>query len=125
MKTAVDIFVSTTDTIKELVIIYLTGLILAALAFAGFENKSLWDSFWWASVTAMTIGYGDLYPVTTGGRIVAMTLMHFVPLIVIPLVTARMASKLIVNSDAFTHTEQEEIKNTLREIKNKLYGDSH
>lgn len=120
MKTVADKFVSATDTVRELVVIYLVVLFVAALAFSGFEHKSLWDSLWWACVTAMTIGYGDLYPLTTGGRIVGITLMHIVPLIVIPLVTARMASKLIVNSDAFTNDEQENIKNSLEEIKKHL-----
>lgn len=39
------------------------------------NDKSLFDAFWWSMVTLTTIGYGDIYPVTAGGRIVAMFLM--------------------------------------------------
>lgn len=36
------------------------------------------DAFWYAVVTVTTVGYGDLYPQTTGGRfVVAMPLMFF------------------------------------------------
>ncbi|MBK7964521.1 MAG: potassium channel family protein [Bacteroidetes bacterium] len=33
------------------------------------------DALWWAYVTITTVGYGDLYPVTTEGRIIAALLM--------------------------------------------------
>ena len=33
------------------------------------------DAIWWSFVTMTTVGYGDRYPVTTGGRIVAAILM--------------------------------------------------
>jgi len=33
------------------------------------------DALWWSAVTLTTVGYGDRYPVTTEGRIVAVLLM--------------------------------------------------
>ncbi|MFC1542613.1 potassium channel family protein [Pseudomonadota bacterium] len=41
----------------------------------GFADVS--DGLWWAFVTLTTVGYGDLYPVTTPGRIVAVFTMIF------------------------------------------------
>jgi voltage-gated potassium channel len=33
------------------------------------------DALWWGYVTATTVGYGDQYPVTTGGRLAGLVML--------------------------------------------------
>jgi voltage-gated potassium channel len=37
--------------------------------------NSFGTSVWWAFVTVTTVGYGDVYPITTAGRITGVVLM--------------------------------------------------
>jgi voltage-gated potassium channel len=50
-------------------------ILLGSVAVTHFEGMSFGDALWWAFVTATTVGYGDLSPATTEGRIVAAFLM--------------------------------------------------
>lgn len=109
-----------TDTFAEILAYYITIIVTAAFLFSYFEDKPLFDSFWWACVTGMTIGYGDLYPVTVGGKIVAIFVIHLTPLVIIPLIVARLLSNVIEDQHEFSHEEQEEMKNDIKAIKEAL-----
>ena len=111
---------SATDTIVELLAIYLAVILAASALFSVFEGASFWDSVWWSVTTATTTGYGDISPKTVGGRIVAMALMHLAVFIIIPLVVARIITNFIENRDAFTHHEQEELMARIARIEAKL-----
>jgi len=52
------------------------------------------DALWWAIVTVTTVGYGDRFPVTEGGRVVAVILM-LVGIGLIGVLTATVASVFI------------------------------
>ena len=69
------------------------------------------------ALTGPVEGSAALAPATWQGRVLAALLISTMVLLVIPLITAHFASKLIVDHDAFRHEEQEELKRNLREVR--------
>jgi voltage-gated potassium channel len=81
------LFFRTTEIFRESKFLYLItfsagAIIIGAVAEYIVESPirdakitSLADAFWWAMATVTTVGYGDVYPITTEGRIIGSLIM--------------------------------------------------
>ncbi len=77
---AIDRFTKAFTIAKEEIILFLfiTSILLylASVGIYYFENgaqpdkfSSVFDAMWWSVTTLTTVGYGDVYPITIGGKI--------------------------------------------------------
>jgi voltage-gated potassium channel len=88
---------------EEIVLFVVAALILLYLAAVGiyyFERdaqpetfSSIFDGLWWATATLTTVGYGDVFPVTAGGKIFTF-LVLLVGLGIVAVPTGLFASAL-------------------------------
>lgn len=105
---------------------YLVGMTAVLVAvfgalFAVVEPAA--DSFaeglWWAVVTATTVGYGDITPVTTVGRLAGATLM-LVGVGFVAATTAAVAARFVVEDEEETTTETHEIRERIDAVQAQL-----
>jgi len=66
---------------------------------SGSNIHTFGDAVWWSLVTVTTVGYGDFYPVTTPGRVVAVLVM-FIGILTLAVVTANVASTFFAQGPA-------------------------
>lgn len=71
---------------------------------SGANITTFGDALWWSATTVTTVGYGDLYPVTTTGRFVAVALM-LVGIACIGAITAGVAAWLVAQVEADARAE--------------------
>ncbi|MFT4537205.1 MAG: voltage-gated potassium channel [Saprospiraceae bacterium] len=87
----------------ELTLFFILTSIFLFLSAAGiyyFENEaqpvqfaSIFHSLWWAIITLTTVGYGDVYPITLGGRVFTFFIL-LIGLGIITIPTGLIASAL-------------------------------
>lgn len=99
INTQYDAFNVITDVLKEKknqiissVIIIAIFMVAASMCMYGVEHevqpdkfKNAFSGIWWAASTLLTVGYGDLYPITTLGKLLAIVITFLgVGLVAIP-----------------------------------------
>lgn len=94
------------SSLRGRVVVYVVGATtllsgIAALAMLDAERDAadsnittIGDALWWSATTITTVGYGDRFPVTTEGRLIALGLMVG-GIALLGVVTATLASWLI------------------------------
>jgi voltage-gated potassium channel len=65
------------ENLGRLIAVTLCILAVGTLGMVVLEKESVRDALWWSFVTVTTVGYGDIFPETTGGRVVGVIVMIF------------------------------------------------
>jgi voltage-gated potassium channel len=92
-------------------IITLMLIYFAAVGIYYFENEaqpehfsSIFESLWWSIITLTTVGYGDVYPITVGGRVFTFFIL-LIGLGIVAIPTGIISSSLTKAVDAKSEEE--------------------
>ena len=107
LQPATRLFVWTTSKLRRVVVAYLLTRLLAVLTFGVLEDWTFLDAYWWGEVASLTIGYGDLSPQTTVGRLLAGPFHFFWVYYCGLAIGGHIVLAVFKNRNEMTHEEQE------------------
>jgi voltage-gated potassium channel len=126
------------DAFRGRIVVYTVSgvvLLIYTASLAVFEKErylhgatinSFGKAVWWSITTVTTVGYGDVYPVTNAGRVIAVLLM-IGGISLVGVVTASLASWIIQcvaqeesQSQAATVGHIEDLRSEIRELTQEL-----
>jgi voltage-gated potassium channel len=119
----------TSEGVRDAAVFALLTVLAGGAAYAAVENAeggehlSTWDGVWWALTTVTTVGYGDSYPHTEVGRLIAVCVM-LTGIGLVAIVTAAAAERFMRGKEAEAqraeiHARLDEIIARLDSIENK------
>jgi voltage-gated potassium channel len=80
----------------------------------GTKITNIGDAFWWAIVTVTTVGYGDVYPITVEGKVIAALLM-IVGIAILGILISTLGAGLIESRLKPKPKPGEDTKNKIKE----------
>jgi voltage-gated potassium channel len=110
-----------TEGIRDAAVLALVTVLGGGAAYAAVEkgqHLSAWDGVWWAMTTVTTVGYGDSYPRTDVGRVIALIVM-LVGIGFVAVLTAAAAERFM-RAHRAEQTELRGVEERLDEILQRL-----
>jgi voltage-gated potassium channel len=111
-----------TEGVRDAAVLAAIAILCGGAAYAAVEKTDphghpidAWDGVWWAMTT---VGYGDQYPQTTGGRLIAIALM-LVGIGFVAILTAAAAQRFMRSGER-AEEERMEMLERLDEIARRL-----
>jgi len=100
-------FIKSCRSLPRIAVALLVLIVSTGASYALLEGTPFAEGIWWALVTAPTVGYGDHYPVTLGGRLAYVVLIVGSAYVISPLVIGHIVLRMLPDPHEFTHEEQQ------------------
>jgi voltage-gated potassium channel len=113
-----------TEGVRDAAVLALVTVLGGGAAYSAVEKAhdgnalSAWDGVWWAITTVTTVGYGDSYPRTDSGRVIAIVVM-LVGIGFVAILTASAAERFM-RAQRAERRELEGVERQLDEVLRRL-----